>query len=291
MFVRLPIVGLLALCFFCAPLSTRAAGIPTDLKVPLHKANAAGKLLLVDFHGGWCPWCVKMNATLKDTRVKALLHANFYYYLLDVGNFDKHIACLQRYGIQSIPFIIVFKPDGTPLDCANGYLSPADFLAFLQKTTAQAKAARVSKNTRHVAPADAHPIETIHPDLRQALHNAKVAGKLLLVDFHDAGNAQCERIRETLAAPEVKSIIASRYYYYKLEVGHLTEHTSCLQRYGIQSVPFYAIFSADASLLACQAGDADPDDFASFLKEHAGHQQGNTTPPAGSRKVYTPAKK
>jgi len=62
----------------------------------------------------------------------------------------------------------------------------------------------------------------------------------------------------TLAAAEVKSILKSRYFYYKLEVGHLNKHTSCLKSYGIQNVPFYAIFSSDATMLAAQTGYADP---------------------------------
>jgi len=74
-----------------------------------------------------------MDDTLKDAKVKPLLHAKFYYYSLDVGNFDKHRECLQRYQIRGIPYLAVFQPDGTMIDSVNGYEAPGDFLAFLQK--------------------------------------------------------------------------------------------------------------------------------------------------------------
>ena len=89
--------------------------IQADLQPALQQANSQGKLLLVDFYGAWYPWCVKMDDTLADSGVKAVLDKSFYYYKLDVGHFDQHTDCLKYYGVDGIPFIAVFRPDGSKL--------------------------------------------------------------------------------------------------------------------------------------------------------------------------------
>jgi len=88
-------------------------GIHADLAAALALANASDKLLLVDFSGSWCPWCVKMDKTFADPGVAALIQKNFLYLQLDVGRFDKHAECLKYYNITGIPYRAVFSPDGT----------------------------------------------------------------------------------------------------------------------------------------------------------------------------------
>lgn len=111
------------------------AHIHPDLKQFLADANAEGKVLLVDFSGDWCPWCVTMDQTIANPEVHALLEQKFHYVKLDVGNFDKHAECLKQYNIRGIPHLIAFDADGNVLKTQGGYAKPADFLATLQKIT------------------------------------------------------------------------------------------------------------------------------------------------------------
>jgi thioredoxin-related protein len=112
-----------------------ATPIHADLRQFLADANAEGKILLVDFSGDWCPWCVKLDRTIADTDVQALIKERFHYVKLDVGNFDKHVECLKQYNIHGIPYLIAFDSSGGVLKTLSGYSAPAAFLATLQKIT------------------------------------------------------------------------------------------------------------------------------------------------------------
>ena len=100
---------------------------------PLAEAKRRGKLLLVDFYGAWCPWCVRMDQVLADPGVRATLDRSFYYHKLDVGRFDRHRDCTRRYGVRSIPHVIVFKPDGLVKAAKGGYQPVDPFKRFLEK--------------------------------------------------------------------------------------------------------------------------------------------------------------
>jgi prepilin-type processing-associated H-X9-DG protein len=115
------------------PAAKASAGIHPDLVEALHAAKAEKKILLVDFYGAWCPWCVKMDATLADPEVKALLAARFHYLKLDIGHFDSHKDCVRQYGVTGIPHLVVFGSDGSVRMSAPGYQAPAALLAFLKK--------------------------------------------------------------------------------------------------------------------------------------------------------------
>ncbi|HEY9684554.1 MAG TPA: thioredoxin family protein [Oculatellaceae cyanobacterium] len=108
-----------------------ASQIHPDLQEALASANKAGKLLIVDFFGAWCPWCVKMDETIHDAAIAPLLDSAFWYYKLDVGQFDQHVDCAKKYDVRGIPHIIVFNPDGTPKATSHGYSDPSSFKTFL----------------------------------------------------------------------------------------------------------------------------------------------------------------
>ena len=99
----------------------------------LDSANKIGRILLVDFYGGWCPWCVKMDETLADPEVKEIVGNQFFYYKLDVGRFDKHKDCLKQYNVEGIPTLIAFNTDGSVRLSKASYMDVAAFKAFLAK--------------------------------------------------------------------------------------------------------------------------------------------------------------
>ena len=117
------------------------AGINADLKEALNSANVAGTILLVDFYGGWCPWCVKMDETFANPEIKEIVGKKFFYDKLDVGHFDKHTDCLKQYGVEGIPTLIAFNPDGSVRLSKDSYMDVAAFKVFLAKASGAAAAA------------------------------------------------------------------------------------------------------------------------------------------------------
>jgi thioredoxin-related protein len=115
-----------------------AARINPDLQEALDGANKAGRILLVDFYGAWCPWCVKMDATFADPEVQKIVGEQFFYYKLDVGHFDQHKDCLKQYGVEGIPTITAFNPDGSVRLSKDSYMDPAAFKDFLAKAAGAA---------------------------------------------------------------------------------------------------------------------------------------------------------
>ncbi len=107
--------------------------IHSDLAEALQEANMAGKLLLVDFYGAWCPWSVRMDRTFADPTVQTLLARGFHYVKLDIGRFNRHTGCLKRYDVKAIPRLIVFNADGSIRASHEGYMTVPKCKAFLQK--------------------------------------------------------------------------------------------------------------------------------------------------------------
>ncbi len=115
-----------------------AAKINPDLQDALDGANKAGRVLLVDFYGAWCPWCVKMDATFADPEIAKIVGEQFFYYKLDVGRFDQHTDCIKQYGVQGIPTIIAFNADGSVRLSKDSYMDAAAFKAFRAKAAGAA---------------------------------------------------------------------------------------------------------------------------------------------------------
>ncbi len=248
-----PLIVIIALvCLLSGQSGVAAADNPIhpDLRDALQTANAQGKLLLVDFYGAWCPWCVKMDGTLADQDVTAAMARSFYYYKLDVGHFDKHTECIKQYGVEGIPFIAVFRPDGTVLNTCTGYKNAPDFVKFLNATS---------------TPPSTPDQAAIHPDLLSALKIANAQGKTLLVDFYGAWCPWCVKMDDTLGNKDVKAAIDRSFYYYKLDVGHFDNHTECLNKYGVNGIPCIIAFRPDGSVLNTCNGYKNPPDFVKFL--------------------------
>ncbi len=250
------------LLFTCVCLTgyfgARAAEAPInkDLQAALQQANAAGKLLLVDFYGSWCPWCVKMDSTLEDARIKAIMAKQFSYCKLDVGRFDKHTTCLQQYDVKGIPLLLVFNRDGSVRATCSGYKPVNDFTTFLT----QARQAIPSAGA-------------INPDLRAALQQANASGKLLLVDFYGSWCPWCVKMDATLEDAGVKALVTQHFSYDKVDVGRFNQHKSCLTQYNVKGIPLLLVFNPDGSVRKRCEGYMSAADFTAFLTQALATQQ------------------
>lgn len=88
------------------------------------------KPVLVDFYADWCAPCRAMKPVLED--LKAQMGEDISIYKIDV---DQNQALAARYGVRSIPTLILFK-DGKPVWRKSGMASSVE----LQKTVLQFQA-------------------------------------------------------------------------------------------------------------------------------------------------------
>ena len=78
----------------------------------LEDARAANKDVLVVFGANWCKDCRELDKALHG-RTASLIDARFVVVKIDVGNFDKNLDVVKRYGYpigKGIPAAVVLSP-------------------------------------------------------------------------------------------------------------------------------------------------------------------------------------
>lgn len=83
-------------------------------------------IVLVDFYADWCGPC-KMVAPVLDELSSEVTDVTFVKV-----NVDNDSALAQKYGVQSIPTLILFK-DGEIVDKAMGFQPKPGLLNFINK--------------------------------------------------------------------------------------------------------------------------------------------------------------
>jgi thioredoxin 1 len=100
-------------------MSAVAAPLPYDehadaratLQQGLDAARASGKDVLVVFGANWCQDCRELDKALHG-RSASLIDARFVVVEIDVGNFDKNLDVVKRYGYptgKGIPAAVVLS--------------------------------------------------------------------------------------------------------------------------------------------------------------------------------------
>src|SRR5438132_5690233 len=77
-------------------------------------AAAAGKLLLIDLGGNWCPDCRVLAGVMRLPAVQGFVDAHYVVVPVDVGRMDKNLDVRKRFGvsgpIRSGPSVVVTQP-------------------------------------------------------------------------------------------------------------------------------------------------------------------------------------
>ena len=89
----------------------------------------ADKPVLVDFWAQWCPYCRRLAPAFDKVGEQ-------YVDTLVTGNYDEEPQLIQRFGIDTIPTLMLFRNGGV-IGSVVAPASKAAIEAFIQETLAQ----------------------------------------------------------------------------------------------------------------------------------------------------------
>ena len=95
------------------------------------RAKNEGKPVLVSFEAEWCVWCKKLDSTTyRDSAVMSLIAESLVPLTLDVDKAGSELS--DEHGVESLPTVLVFSPDGQEQGRINGYLPPGQFIEVMK---------------------------------------------------------------------------------------------------------------------------------------------------------------
>lgn len=103
-----------------------------DLEQARSEAANAGKPLLIYFTASWCGPCQQMKRTVwADSQVADAVHAGYLPVLVDV---DQNPKTAMEYRVQSIPHLVIERPDGDIVDVSTGGMDVQTLLRWINRS-------------------------------------------------------------------------------------------------------------------------------------------------------------
>ncbi len=102
----------------------------TDLELAQSMALAQNKLILIDFWATWCGPCKTMDQKMWNSEIINEVRDNFIGLKIDI---DKNRSMAKKYGVTTIPNVIIIDPAENKYWSQVGFSSPSPYLAILEK--------------------------------------------------------------------------------------------------------------------------------------------------------------
>lgn len=108
------------------------------------QAAHEGKRVAVVFGADWCPDCDAFKSALRHRLVTPILEPNFVVVTVSVGNRNRNLDLMARYGMSvetGIPAVAIVEPDGSLVASqregefrnASSLLSVAEIVSFFHR--------------------------------------------------------------------------------------------------------------------------------------------------------------
>ncbi len=92
------------------------------------QAKESDRPVVASFYADWCVWCKRLETkTFNDHRVAELMGSQAVALRLDVDGDGRQLA--RDHGVQGLPTVVVFAPDGDEIGRVDGYVPAKDFLS------------------------------------------------------------------------------------------------------------------------------------------------------------------
>ncbi|WP_320046934.1 thioredoxin family protein [uncultured Ilyobacter sp.] len=215
----------------------------------VRKAAGDNQRVLVMFGGNWCGWCHKLHDVFTNNRdIAKLVKSEYQLVLVDIGNFDKHMDLVSKYGVDlkkvGVPYLVVLDAEGKALTRQEtGSLEvgakhdPAKVTAFLDKWKAPA--------------ADAEKV------MAKALLQATAENKRIFLRLSAPWCTWCHRLGDFLADEEVAKLIGQDYIDVKIDLERMKNGPAVAAEYRKTTqggIPWFAVIDTRGNVLATADG-------------------------------------
>lgn len=99
-----------------------------DLGQGLERAKQESKFVLLDFYATWCGPCMTLDSVVWNRSDTAQTVAESFVPLRIDADSTQGAAMVRRFGVVSLPMVLVLRADGSELDRLGGAALDADVL-------------------------------------------------------------------------------------------------------------------------------------------------------------------
>jgi len=266
-----------------------AADAKQQIAAALAKAKRENQRVLIQWGGNWCPWCIRLHATMtSDPRLQRELLYEYQLVDVDAGSGgDKNVDLASSYGADlksfGYPFLTILDADGKPV--ANQETSALERKGAdgqsIEGSGAGHDAARVLALLKeHEAPHLAAAAV-----LKAASERASSSGRKLLVHFGAPWCPWCHKLDDWLASEEVAPLIAKDYVDLKIDQDRMEGAKQVEAAIGMpakEGIPWFAIVDpatgkalatsqAEKGNIGYPAEDAEIDHFMKMVESTRSH--------------------